>query len=108
MKISIYSFYLIIIFFTTDYCVAQTCGSRQDYIPDTNRLSDFPIRYIRVNFHVIADENGQNNFDESIGNEFIKSVYDIANYKLRVKSPMNLPVGNKVLIFLSLPIFISS
>ena len=94
MKFSIKLLILYILLFSTFRILAQNCGTRQDYIPDTNRLNECPVRYVRINFHVIADENGLNNFDEKLGNEYLTAVYDIANFKLRVKIPMNLPVGN--------------
>lgn len=75
---------------------AQFCGNRLDYIPDTSRIDDFPIRYVRINIHVIADAQGMHNFDDSLSIQFFTSLIDIANYKLRVKTPMNLPLHNTV------------
>ncbi|MEL6923786.1 MAG: hypothetical protein AAFO94_07030 [Bacteroidota bacterium] len=74
--------------------LVRNCRSPLSYIPDTAQLNATPIKYIRVNFHVMRRADGTGNFDEEIGVKEIKNTLRKANYMLANNVKMKLPVGN--------------
>ncbi len=79
---------------TSYEATAKGCKDQLNYIPDSNAIDQTPIKYIRVNFHVICDDDGKGNFAEEEGRRFVYDVYNAANEKLGRNKQMNLPVGN--------------
>ncbi len=73
----------------TDPCRAIT-----NYIPDTNRLEHMPMRWVRVNAHIIDREDGQHNFPDPLGREFVRLLIEMANKRLASNVKMHLPPNN--------------
>lgn len=61
------------------------------YVPD----SITPMRYIRVNVHIMDDSVGDKNFSLDEGRAFMKALLDNANVRLMQNHKMNLPEGNQ-------------
>jgi hypothetical protein len=74
--------------------LSSPCRDQLNYIPDSTAIEQTPIKYIRVNFHVICDDEGRGNFNEEEGRAFVYEVYNAANEKLGRNQQMNLPTGN--------------
>lgn len=72
----------------------RACRDQLNYIPDSNHIDHTPIKYVKVNFHVVCNSEGEGNFDEKTGRVFINEVYDAMNDKLGRNKKMNLPPGN--------------
>jgi hypothetical protein len=72
----------------------QLCNDFKNYVPDTNYLNATPVKYVRLNFHIISDNNGENNFSEINGRHYVTQLVEQANYHLRNNAKMRLPVGN--------------
>ncbi len=72
----------------------STCRDQLNYIPDLQHLDQTPIKYIRVNFHVMCNDEGKGNFDPKMGRYFINMVLKAANGKMKGNKKMNLPPGN--------------
>ena len=72
----------------------RPCQDKLNYAPDLRHPEHSPIKYVRVNFHVMCDANGGGNFDEPTGRLFINQVLTAANDKLTRNKKMNLPPGN--------------
>jgi len=70
------------------------CNIRSNYIVDAAHPDHTPVKQIKVNIHVMCDNNGKGNFNEEIGREFCRSVVNAANTNIRKNKKMNLPVGN--------------
>lgn len=70
------------------------CNDEQSYIPDPEHINHTPIKYLRLNFHIMCKEDGTANFDEISGRVFINQVMEAANDKLGRNKQMNLPPGN--------------
>ena len=73
----------------------NNCRDKAAYIPDTANLNLTPIKYIRVNFHVMRRGDGSGNFNEEIGVAQIKKTLRKANHMLANNRKMKLPVGNE-------------
>ncbi|MDZ4844486.1 MAG: M43 family zinc metalloprotease [Chitinophagales bacterium] len=74
--------------------LSSACGDFNNYAPDLANPSHTPMRYVRVNFHIMRDSAGTINFDESTGVEFVKGLLADANQRLRDNRKMSLPEGN--------------
>ncbi len=72
----------------------RVCRDQENYTPDTAHLDHTPVKYVRVNFHIMCNSEKKGNFDEKKGREFVKLVYKTANEKLTNNKKMNLPPGN--------------
>lgn len=70
------------------------CGKSYNYIPDLNHPQATPVRYIRVNFHIMQPANGKGNFNESAGIQFCREMVEQSNYRWSNNFKMNLPEGN--------------
>ncbi len=70
------------------------CNQWSAYYPDTLHPEMNPVRYVRINVHVIQDGKGQNNFSEEEGRKFIKDMIATGNDCLEHNQKMNLPHGN--------------
>lgn len=72
----------------------KLCRNSEHYIPDSTLLSATPIRFVKLNFHIIYDENGTNNFPKEEGIEYIQQLILQANSRLANNTKMFLPIGN--------------
>ncbi len=73
------------------------CERWENYVPNTQRLELNPIRYIKVNFHIMQRGDGTGNFDKKLGREFVKNIMFQANNTLNNNnSKMFLPEGNDI------------
>lgn len=77
-----------------DFKLAPACTDFKNYAPDSANPSHTPMRYVRVNFHIIRDSAGTVNFNETSGVEFIRGLVADANERLRNNRKMSLPPGN--------------
>ncbi len=78
--------------------IAQTAvnlGEMIDYRPDSAALGQTPMRYVRINIHVVRKSNKTGNFSDSSGKAYIKKLVSEANYNLQNNQKMNLPIGNQ-------------
>ena len=66
------------------------CGIITHYEPDSNT----DIRYVRVNVHIMRDDNGEGNFSDEEGRQYAYDLIDEANKKLNANKKMYLPAGN--------------
>lgn len=83
---------------TTYEVRGNTCRDQLNYIPDLLHLDQTPVKYLRVNFHVMCNAEGKGNFDEKLGRYFIHEVLKSANGKLNRNKKMNLPPGNETAV----------
>ncbi len=73
------------------------CSDAMHYVPDTAKLEYTPMRYVKVNFHIMQDRNGKGNFPEDIGKKYINELLRQANETLlKGNKKMNLPKGNNM------------
>ena len=70
------------------------CNEQSAYIPDLDHVEHTPMRYVRVNFHIMRKGDGSENFSDQEGREFIQHILKLANGKLGRNTKMNLPEGN--------------
>jgi len=73
---------------------SKACNLSSSYIPDPQHLNATPIRYVRVNFHIMQASDGSGNFSEAEGKKFVHELVDHSNYRWSNNLPMNLPEGN--------------
>ncbi len=66
------------------------CNNSDNYAPDQYTA----IRYIRVNFHIMQNSEGGDNFSEAQAEKYIRELIETANFKLANNQQMALPVGN--------------
>lgn len=78
----------------TDKQNRQICNDQLNYIPDTNFMDYFNMRYVRINIHFMNNSDSTATFDEEKGVEYAKSLVYHANLRLQDNQKMNLPVGN--------------
>jgi pregnancy-associated plasma protein-A len=71
------------------------CKDQLNYIPDLDHLDHSPIKYLRINFHIMCNAKGEGNFNSENGRVFINEVMKSANEKLSRNAKMNLPPGNE-------------
>lgn len=79
---------------TTNSSKRHNCMQSNHYRPDTNRLADFPMRHVRINFHIIQDPKRTITFNREQGVSYVKQLVKYANYDLRNNKKMMLPKGN--------------
>ena len=70
------------------------CYDIANYQIDTNYLDHFPMRYIRVNFHWMNNEDGTVNISEADAPAYSKKLLHAMNYALKNNKKMWLPHGN--------------
>ncbi len=68
----------------------NVCGTVENYYPD----SLTPMRTVRVNVHIMRDDEGLGNFSEEAGVIYAKEIIEECNEKLEDNRKMNLPKGN--------------
>lgn len=78
----------------TEAKTTQACTDYRNYAPDMRYPQYTPMRYVRVNFHIMRDSLGTVNFDEASGVEFVHGLIDEANARLLNNQKMSLPEGN--------------
>jgi len=64
----------------------RICRDQLNYVPDLEHLEQTPIKYIRVNFHVMCNDEGKGNFDPKMGRYFINLVLKAANGNQETKA----------------------
>ncbi len=74
--------------------LGDPCRDPMNYVPDPDHLDHFPIKYIKVNFHIIRDNEGKGNFSEVEGTKYMNQLLWSAQGSLKKNRKMNLPVGN--------------
>jgi hypothetical protein len=65
------------------------------YIPDTNNISHYEYRYIRINVHIVRNSDSTGNFPDDLGRAYVKKLVEGANRRLMNNQPMQLPLGNE-------------
>jgi len=70
------------------------CGDQESYIPDLEHIDHTPIKYMHINFHIMAKADSTGNFNQKNGRVFINQIMKAANDKLGRNKKMNLPPGN--------------
>jgi len=70
------------------------CKDYLDYAPSLKYTDHTPMRYYKINVHIMKSKDGSTNFDEVLGKKYVERVVRIANYKLRNNKQMKLPEGN--------------
>ena len=73
---------------------SKSCNLWSSYLPDSVHPEFTPMRYVRINIHVMQDANGGNNFQEGQGKKWIKEMVANANQRLEQNQKMFLPHGN--------------
>jgi hypothetical protein len=73
---------------------SNSCSKIASYIPDTLNRYLTPMRTVRINFHVIQDGKGENNFNEVEGRKFLHHMIENANQRLANNAKMHLPKDN--------------
>ncbi|MFK8105060.1 MAG: M43 family zinc metalloprotease [Saprospiraceae bacterium] len=74
----------------------NNCADKMNYIPDAAHPDHFPMRYLRVNFHIMRKGDGQGHFNEKEGVAYVQDMMKLAEGKLNSNNPMNLPPGNNI------------
>lgn len=77
----------------------QCCKEYDSYLPDTNYLDHTPMRYMRLNFHIMNSTDSSRNFTPAAGTKYIKSLIGEAHKKIRNNKKMLLPVGNNTAVY---------
>lgn len=77
---------------------SKSCNVWSSYLPDSMHPEFTPIRYVRINIHVMQDANGKYNFQEAPGRKWIKEMVANANQRLEQNQKMFLPHGNNTLV----------
>jgi len=80
--------------YTESEDMSKYCKLSSSYIPDARHPEATPIRYVRVNFHIMQAADGSGNFKEAEGRKFVRELVDQSNYRWSNNLPMNLPEGN--------------
>ncbi len=71
-----------------------TCDDVLHYAPDSLHPEHTPIRWVRLNAHIMNSSDSSKNFKEVEGRYFVKRVIETANYRLNENKQMHLPIGN--------------
>jgi len=74
--------------------LGNPCRDPLNYVPDPEHLDHFPMKYIKVNFHVIRNDEGLGNFGEKEGTKYMNQLLWNATGKLKNNVKMKLPLGN--------------
>jgi len=73
---------------------SKSCTTYQAYLYDSLNPAYTPMRLVKVNFHIIQDGEGKNNFQEATSKGFFRQLVDDANNRLNKNEKMNLPKDN--------------
>ena len=76
--------------------VRKVCANSADYTPSIENPEHTPIRYVRVNFHIINSKDKSINLPPEIGTPFVKMLVDSANLFLSRNQKMYLPNPNNI------------
>lgn len=71
------------------------CNKPEAYIPDTLHPDHFYTRTIRINFTVVHDSTGSNNYKDGVAQTYLWGMVDNGNFRMASNFKMNLPKGNK-------------
>jgi hypothetical protein len=71
------------------------CKDPLNYVPDTLHPDHFMRKKLRINWHLISDENGRHNFSPQDGATYMYNLTRNANERLIKNFRMTLPLGNK-------------
>lgn len=74
--------------------ISKSCSNYASYLYDSLHADFTPMRIVRINFHVIQDGNGKNNFSEKEAEVFLKQLIADANGRLGSNEKMFLPKDN--------------
>jgi hypothetical protein len=70
------------------------CQQTENYVPDTNYLSHYPLRYLRINIHWMNSSDSSQNVPEAAATAYTKQILHAMNYALENNKQMWLPHGN--------------
>ncbi|MCR9288676.1 MAG: M43 family zinc metalloprotease [Bacteroidetes bacterium] len=70
------------------------CKDPLSYVPDTAYLDHTPMRYIKINFHLMNSADSSQFFDEQKSRKYAKSLIWEAEKRIRNNKQMNLPPRN--------------
>jgi len=70
------------------------CKTSSNYAPNEKYPDHTPVRYVKVNFHFVDNEDRSANFNNKEGENYVINLLDIANKQLRNNKPMHLPAEN--------------
>jgi len=73
------------------------CNSPLSYVPDTNYIDHFPMRYIRVNMHFMNHSDSTKNFNEGEAVKFAKSYLRTVEQELIKQVKPAIPPNNDLL-----------
>lgn len=74
--------------------VTTSCNNYNSYLYDSTQAEFTPMRTVRINFHVMQDGAGKNNFSEAEAEIFLKQLVADANGRLGSNEKMYLPKDN--------------
>ena len=72
------------------------CNMPLSYVPDTNFIDQYLIRYVRVNIHFMNHTDSTRNFREERGIPFAKALLEAANKDLEKRIKLAIPPNNKI------------
>jgi hypothetical protein len=75
--------------------INSSCKDPLVYAPDSNYISHFPMRYIRVNFHFVNSSDSSKNFNGQMAIDYAYNLVANANSDLSQNMKMHLPLGNQ-------------
>ncbi len=70
------------------------CRQYLSYAPDTNHIDHTPIKYLRLNFHIMNSADSSRNFSEAEGRQYVHQLLHYAAQHLTHNKKMFLPLGN--------------
>ena len=70
------------------------CNDALNYAPDPKYPDHTPMKYLRMNFHIMNSADGKQNMSVKRGNWYINDLLYQCNHRMGDNSKMNLPVGN--------------
>jgi hypothetical protein len=65
-----------------------------DYRVDTALIEAYPMKTIRIGFHILYDEKGHNQLPPDQALEYLRKIVENMNARLESNHKMNLPLGN--------------
>jgi len=78
---------------TAEPASEKACKLAENYIPDLQHINATPVRYLRVNFHIMQKSDGSGTFSEQQGIQYCHELLDNCNYRWGNNQKMNLPAG---------------
>ena len=72
------------------------CRDPLNYAPNPDYPDHYPYKTIKVNFHIIRNNEGKGNFSEEQGRRYIASAMNSANQNLAKLQKMKLPIDNDI------------